>query len=88
LRGDVTISDSDSTTPTNTGKPPKPSKPNPDFSLSPHATGRWAKKIWGKIYYFGPWARPDAALNKYNKAKDDLHAGRKPRKETEGHTIK
>ncbi len=43
----------------------RPSKPWPEFPLFPHSTGRWAKKIKGKLHYFGPWSDPDGAYQRY-----------------------
>ncbi len=62
-----------------TRKPTKPKKPHADFPLTPHPTGRWCKKVLGKIHYFGPWADPQAALELWLEQKDDLLAGRVPR---------
>ncbi|MEQ8787142.1 MAG: tyrosine-type recombinase/integrase [Pirellulaceae bacterium] len=71
----------------------KPDKPYPDFPLFAHSNGRWAKKIKGKLCYFGQWGKREngklkwidaqgnwqPALNLYQAQRDDLHSGRKPR---------
>jgi len=48
----------------------KPDKPSPDFPLYAHASGKWAKKIDGRIVYFGRWEDPDGALQAYQKSKE------------------
>jgi integrase len=54
----------------------RPSKPFPDFPLFGHATRRWAKKIKGKMVYFGPWSDPAGALHRYQ----DFLAGKPTQK--------
>jgi hypothetical protein len=88
LREKVAITTSHSTPDSSESKPTKPSKPYPEFPLFAHAAGVWAKKIRGRLVYFGPWADPDGALEKYNAQKDDLHSGKKPRPDREGVTVK
>ncbi len=65
----------------------KPPKPDPDFPLYAHAAGVWAKKIRGKMHYFGPWDDPDGAPKKYLEEKDALHAGRKPHEASAGAAV-
>ena len=59
----------------------KQGKPHPDFPLFKHATGRWAKKVRGKLHYFGKVATDpegESALLLWLERKDDLLAGRTP----------
>ena len=64
----------------------KPAKPYGDFPLFLHKTGQWAKKICGRMHYFGKNAT--AAEAKYNANRDDLHAGRTPRLHPDGLTVR
>ena len=53
----------------------KPKKPRIDFPLFPHARGYWAKKVRGKLLYFGKVAddpKGEAALQKW--ADDELRS--------------
>ena len=47
----------------------KPDKPYPEFPLYAHASGKWAKKIEGRIVYFGRWEDPDGALKAFELSK-------------------
>lgn len=61
----------------------RPAKPAPDYPLFPHANGSWARKVNGKLRYYGPWGNPEAALAKYraeNGQTPSLPARSKPAK--------
>lgn len=60
-----------------------PKKPRPDFPLYVHVTGRWAKKVRGKLHYFGSTAddpKGEKAILRWLDVKDELLTGRIPRK--------
>lgn len=65
-------------TPVRASRKRKPQRP-PGFALFAHDNGQWAKKVRGKLHYFGPWADRQAAQDKWLREKDDLIAGRVPR---------
>src|SRR5262245_2557467 len=56
----------------------KPDKPYPDYPLFPHGSGQWARKIQGKLHYFGVWKDPEAALKKHNAQWPYLSNGESP----------
>lgn len=69
----------------------RPARPYPQFPLFAHGCGHWAKKIRGRLVYFGRWAddpQGERALAKYEADKDALHAGRKPRIDPDAITVK
>ncbi|REJ87986.1 MAG: hypothetical protein DWQ34_23490 [Planctomycetota bacterium] len=56
-------------------------KPYDGFPLFPHATNRWAKKIRGKLHYFGKTTddpKGAAALERFNREWPYLSEGRTP----------
>jgi integrase len=69
----------------------KARKPRRDFPLFPHATGRWAKKVRGKLCYFGKVStdtQGTSALELWLRQRDDLLAGRTPRVAGDGLTVR
>lgn len=57
------------------------------FPLWRHkGTGLWCKKIRGRFHYFG--ADKEAALKRYEREREDLEAGRAPRPEVGGLTVR
>jgi len=64
---------------------------HPDFALFPHQSGRWAKKVRGKLHYFGKIAddpKGESAALLWAEQKDDLIAGRTPRANRAAMTVK
>lgn len=65
-----------------------PAKPYEGFPLFAHQNGQYAKKIRGRMRYFGRVADGwEAALELYQFQRDDLHAGREPQVFNEGLTL-
>ena len=67
-----------STRPSARSKDNRPDRPYVGFPLFPHATGQWAKKIRGRMVYFGKWDDPQAALEKFQREWPYLSEGRIP----------
>lgn len=81
-------------------RPDKPKGKFPpfgEFPLYPHPLGYWAKKIRGKVHYFGRWGRVKngkmvrvegngwrEALEEYKQQAEALRTGRKPREQSDG----
>lgn len=66
----------------------QPEKPFPEFPLTAHRNGQWCRKIRGKVYFFGVWAEPMAALEKHNAEYPYLKAGVPVPGKFEGPTVK
>ncbi len=65
----------------------KPDKPYPELPLTAHATGKWCKKVRGKIHYFGSWDDPTGAINEWLAVKNALLAGADPKQNEGWHDI-
>lgn len=71
------------------GKPGRPKRPK-NFPLYAHAVGYWAKKIRGKVRYFGSWRddpQGERALALWLEQRDDLLAGREPKAKADSLTV-
>lgn len=66
--------------------PVKPKRPEGETTLFWHQSGRWAKKIRGRLCYFGRGSYDDA-LEVYKQQAADLHAGRNPKDDPDSLTV-
>ena len=69
----------------------KPRRKPTDFPLWKHPSGRWCKKVRGRAHYFGKVAddpHGHVALERWLEVKDDLLAGRTPRENQDGLTVR
>lgn len=66
----------------------KPAKPRQDFPLFAHGNGQWAKKVKGRMFFFGVWRDSHAALARWNAEGKYLLEGRTPPANLSNPTLK
>jgi Helix-turn-helix domain len=60
---------------------------HPDFPLTIHSSGRWSKRVHGKVYFYGPLHNPDKALQRWLRERNRLLTGITPKTRIEKITM-
>jgi hypothetical protein len=56
-------------------KSQKPSPPYTPYLFYAHSLGLWAKRICGRVVYFGSWDDAQAAVDKFLEQRESCYAG-------------